>query len=438
MGAWSSTPFGNDSALDWLGELQDHAKGSEFILETLSQDVSIINDDVTLSEEVIAACQVVSAAAVEPIGRINAEAKAWIKQTGFVPSLEMLRLANNLIKAVVKDSELGALWEESYSLKSWQNQTLKILENLEKAEKLGLPRREPKIKREVMPKLLYKLLEYYKQNPTNEKVRRKIREKVLAITDVNKSTKETYYKKPVELIAQYGLEEEFYILLEKGANIYDSIHIVFVRYCIIGNFKITNFIIDNYGYKPICAKYEDLVYYYPNLTFHTEKKIANGNVPLLPEGYCPALFGVSMRGNVDSIKYLQNFGASLQITDINGESLYHFAVQTANIPVLEYLFENQLNIDKQKTFIIVGDSGEYTCETGDAPLHFAVRYAQFESVKWLLQHDANPNVIEKFEGKKHQWHITPLDIAQDKNIIEILKSYGAKTYEELQEQKSPT
>ena len=113
MGTWNTKPFGNDTASDWLWELEKAL--DESILQTaLGADAK--------GDETIAAAAVVEAARRQPIGALPPKAKGWVSERGFVPSDALVKQAMAAVEKIRNHSELRELWEESGSLKSWLKQ----------------------------------------------------------------------------------------------------------------------------------------------------------------------------------------------------------------------------------------------------------------------------------------------------------------------------
>jgi len=120
MGAWGRGPFENDSALDWVGELEE------------SEDISILGDafdaipradeeyiEVDEASAAIAAAEVVAAMA----GRSMATALPGEVQTWMAgkpkPKPPLIKKAIRAVQRVLKSSELQELWEESGAFAEW-------------------------------------------------------------------------------------------------------------------------------------------------------------------------------------------------------------------------------------------------------------------------------------------------------------------------------
>src|SRR5688572_27895876 len=103
MGTWNNKPFGNDTALDWLSALETAAVARNFIDHTLCALDEEWDGDVSDAEAAIAAIAVVSAACVNPIASVAAEAKSWISKTGFVPDKQLIDKSMTALSRISSD-----------------------------------------------------------------------------------------------------------------------------------------------------------------------------------------------------------------------------------------------------------------------------------------------------------------------------------------------
>ncbi|MBF7074282.1 DUF4259 domain-containing protein [Glaciecola sp. MH2013] len=84
MGAWNTSPFGNDAALDWLGELE--TSNIQFFKEVLAKFVEHSADvDSEECEIFIAASQILISASKSSIKGVPKEAKKW-EPTSSIPT----------------------------------------------------------------------------------------------------------------------------------------------------------------------------------------------------------------------------------------------------------------------------------------------------------------------------------------------------------------
>jgi ankyrin repeat protein len=430
MGAWSNKPFGNDSALDWLerAALPSANQFSTFIGDTISTVLGNWAGDSDEAEQAIAAIAVVSAAAVEPIGPCHKDAKALISQFGFVPDT---RLITNCLLALQivcynEASELRELWNDEGSVVSWIKQTEKLSIVLNAALKNGLPTRVPK--KQGMPRTLIKLIHLYKTDPSTA-IRKKITEKFAEITNFSSAANaELDLLTPLYLAAWHGFLEEAQSLLDRGAdpngdgNCYagpSPSERPFDAACLNGHLELAELLRTRGARIFIALEQDDGV---PLCDHHRYLLAVGGELKKKSDTYWVALVRVCRDGSVAALEYLRSLGATLDETGYDGRSLAHWAAQGGNLPILEYLSKEGLDLDRP-----VGHSGP-------SPLHNAVENLNFEATKFLLDKGANPNRINRFYGN-HPW--TPLTAAiwkdrRGEKLVELLRRYGAKTIEELE------
>lgn len=113
MGAWGTGPFENDTASDWVYELED-VDDLTLALDALERvrGVSYIDaDDATIA---IAAAEVVAAAGGRPHADLPPEVAAWLRSAQVdVESWHAERAAAAIERIRGDDSELAELWAES-------------------------------------------------------------------------------------------------------------------------------------------------------------------------------------------------------------------------------------------------------------------------------------------------------------------------------------
>jgi hypothetical protein len=114
MGAWGYGNFENDTALDWIWELE---KTSDLgLVERAISDVVNCDDylDADLGCVGLAAAEVVAALMGKPPKDLPEEASAWIQAHQLVPAQELVQASLAAIDKVrnQEQSELKELWEE--------------------------------------------------------------------------------------------------------------------------------------------------------------------------------------------------------------------------------------------------------------------------------------------------------------------------------------
>lgn len=409
MGSWSNKPFGNDTALDWFYDLEQSKSPLEMISNTLNKVLQKNNIDTTEKEEAIAAISIVASASKDPIRGCSAEIKSWINITSFSPTSEQKLLSVKTLDIILNDSELRSLWEESDGLFGWEQQLIKLKDELLQNIDTNGPNRNPKKK--VMPQSIGKLVDYYLKTK-NPKAKLKIIEKLTAIKDPNSQEKESDYDLAINIAAKLGINEVIKHLLKNGADPklysrygHNSLHLAASH--------------DHTDTVDLLLKSgADLLVDYPE--YDEQGNIVSHRMK------CVAILSAARGGSSSTIELLEGYGASIQELDLNGESLIFKAAEGGNTELLKYLIARGLDIDlvtsKTPTF------------QGETALHYAVRANKLESVKVLIESGADINSISYNLHKNNPWFETPLDFCDSQKTPELYKyltSKGAKHAHEL-------
>jgi hypothetical protein len=125
MGAWSHTPFGNDTAGDWADELSD-AEGTSAIETALDRVLDTAGDylEAPEAEEAIAAIEVLArllGQGTEP-GELPESVTAWITQHPGAPSPALRDKASRAVQRILaEESELADLWDEGGNDNAWRD-----------------------------------------------------------------------------------------------------------------------------------------------------------------------------------------------------------------------------------------------------------------------------------------------------------------------------
>ena len=124
MGAWSHESFGNDTACDWAGDLQE---GDDLApVEAALDAVLEVGDDYLESPE---ACEAIAAAEVVArlqghFGLRDAYSESldeWVARVGIVPTPELASKASRALDRILSEpSELLELWEEGDDSGEWR------------------------------------------------------------------------------------------------------------------------------------------------------------------------------------------------------------------------------------------------------------------------------------------------------------------------------
>lgn len=213
MGTWSVKPFDNDSALDWLSELENSA--SYFLSYPMQKVLESETPFSSDSEEAIASAAIVIAAANESIKSIPKEAKKWILEYGFVPERYHLINAADALNKISTNSELLDLWCEAGDGERFRAVINGMLLQLESIDLANLPKREPKPR--PIPRSLAKLVEH-PDLLTNPVIRKRINSKLKNISDFSNGSEDTEWETPLCLMIRSGLTDEAHYLLDNGVD----------------------------------------------------------------------------------------------------------------------------------------------------------------------------------------------------------------------------
>lgn len=130
MGTWGLTSFENDDALDWVIELEN-AADTTILRDTLSFVNQSEDDYLDTSDScfALAAAEVVAALGGKPSPNLPNEVAKWVAGRG-EPEPALLSHAKKAVKAVLEDSELKDLWEETDEHEDWVRDVEGLLERL--------------------------------------------------------------------------------------------------------------------------------------------------------------------------------------------------------------------------------------------------------------------------------------------------------------------
>ena len=134
MGAWSSDPFGNDSACDWVYTLEE-TDDLSFIQSTL-ESVLLAGDDYLDSceaEEAVAAADTLARLK----GRFSIQnsytesVDAWVAAHPITPPASLINTALEALERIHTDpSELLELWKDSDEFSVWMEHLNELKERL--------------------------------------------------------------------------------------------------------------------------------------------------------------------------------------------------------------------------------------------------------------------------------------------------------------------
>lgn len=138
MGAWGWGSFENDEALDWVFVLEQ-AKDLSVITGTLDAILDHNADylDATDCSMALAAAETVAALAGRPEPALPEEVARWVTDRQNESSQERTLVdqsvrakARQAAEAILSDSELLELWEETDELDQWMATVTDLLERL--------------------------------------------------------------------------------------------------------------------------------------------------------------------------------------------------------------------------------------------------------------------------------------------------------------------
>jgi len=139
MGAWGEKAFENDSALDWLNDLEAEGVDAlrhilESVAETDEQDYLDVDDGAAA----IAAAEIVAAARGRGRDRLTKPAIAWLDaNAGELGEDDLIVAAGAVERVVAGNSELRELWEEGGSDSPWHADVRTLLKRLGSTARIG-------------------------------------------------------------------------------------------------------------------------------------------------------------------------------------------------------------------------------------------------------------------------------------------------------------
>ena len=122
MGTWGHGTFENDSASDWV---QDLEKTRDFsVIETALDAVVGAGSEYLESSDctnALAAAEVVAALRGKPPAELPPEVSAWVSALEQPPATALIRKSMSAVERILADSELKELWAESGELDEWES-----------------------------------------------------------------------------------------------------------------------------------------------------------------------------------------------------------------------------------------------------------------------------------------------------------------------------
>jgi hypothetical protein len=122
MDPWGVLPFENDTALDWIWELEDE-KDTFILSDCFAAVVEAEAEEIieiTTAEEALAAAEVLAALLERPLPELPGEVNTYIARLRYKrPSSDLVDLAVEAVERVREESELRARWDATEGAEKW-------------------------------------------------------------------------------------------------------------------------------------------------------------------------------------------------------------------------------------------------------------------------------------------------------------------------------
>ena len=129
MGAWGTGVFDNDSALDWVWELEA-VSGTDLLQATFDTVNEAQYREATDCSEALAAAEVVAALLGNPSDSLPNEIVEWLAKNQTAVDTRLQASAWTAVDHILVDSELRELWSESVDFDAWQNLLQELMHRL--------------------------------------------------------------------------------------------------------------------------------------------------------------------------------------------------------------------------------------------------------------------------------------------------------------------
>ena len=128
MGAWGTGAFENDTALDWVWELED---GGIIAIESALDDAVRASDlSAPTDVEALAAAEVVAAATGRPLPGLSDDIATLVAHVAPSVTAEHIARARTAVERVLDASELAELWAETDDADEWRGLVEDLLQRL--------------------------------------------------------------------------------------------------------------------------------------------------------------------------------------------------------------------------------------------------------------------------------------------------------------------
>ncbi|WP_209138103.1 MULTISPECIES: DUF4259 domain-containing protein [Niastella] len=124
MGAWGHTNFDNDTALDFIGDVEeegiDRIVSAIDVINTIEEDAYV---DADLATEALAAIEYIATAKDRMAEDFPEDAADWVKshKAQLLIIRGIVGKSQRAIDRIKNNSELKELWEETEDFEKWNN-----------------------------------------------------------------------------------------------------------------------------------------------------------------------------------------------------------------------------------------------------------------------------------------------------------------------------
>ena len=131
MGAWGTGHFENDTALDWVYDLEK-SKDEKILWNAIEAVMSEDYVDSDIAVEALAALEVAAGLQGRQSTDLPEEVEKWLSKHDSIklPDNFYGRANDALEKIISAESELKDLWEESDSLDEWLTEVINLRERI--------------------------------------------------------------------------------------------------------------------------------------------------------------------------------------------------------------------------------------------------------------------------------------------------------------------
>lgn len=131
MGTWGFKSFDNDTAMDWVYDLEE-SEDDELIKECL---LDLLNSsDEYLDAEVcccaVASAEVVAAYKGNPMVELPDEVSEWLSNNSLNDIEDLSEMSEKALNMILKKSELQELWAESEDQENWEKDIKDLIKRI--------------------------------------------------------------------------------------------------------------------------------------------------------------------------------------------------------------------------------------------------------------------------------------------------------------------